>query len=185
MNGEDVFIIDFTPKSGGEYIGRVYITSSTYALIKAEYEYAKGKTGTNIHLLGIGYTEDAFRASIYYEKIDGTYQLKYFSKQAGISFSINRSIQLIKKKKRWLINKTLNEIKLRLKMAVKTEESIEVLFLDHQKISDADFKQFHQNKFMKIEYIDHFSDDLWKGHPIIEPTQQMREYQKQEVDWYP
>lgn len=183
VNGEDVFIIDFTPKSGGEYIGRVYVSSETYALIKAEYEYGEGKTGRDIHLLGIGYTEDAFKASIYFEKIDGSYQLKYFSKQSGMAFSINRSIQLIKKRKRWLVNKTLKELKLKLQTEVGTQESIEVLFLDHQKISETHFADFQQAKFMKIDYIDHFTDDLWKGYSIIEPTKQMREYQKQDMEW--
>lgn len=183
VNGEDVFIIDFTPKSGGEYIGRVYVSTETYALIRADYEYAEGKTGRDIHLLGVGYTEDYFKASIYFEKIGDSYQLKYFSKKKGNHYSINRSIQLIKKRKRWLVNKTLNEIKVKLKMAVKAEESVEILFINHNPISKEQFAQFKQPKRMKTQYIDHFSDDLWKGYSIIEPTKQMREYKKQEVDW--
>ncbi|NPD46649.1 carboxypeptidase-like regulatory domain-containing protein [Lentimicrobium sp. S6] len=163
VNGEDVFIIDFTPKSGGEYIGRVYVSTESYALIKADYEYAAGKTGRDIHLLGIGYTEDYFKASIYFEKIEDSYQLKYFSKKAGKHFSINRSLQLIKKRKRWLLNKTLKEMKLRLKMAANQEESVEVLFLNHEKISNESFAQFNQPKKMKIQYIEQFHDDLWIG----------------------
>lgn len=183
VNGEDVFIIDFTPKSGGEYIGRVYVSTTSYALIRADYEYASGKTGRDIHLLGIGYTEDYFKASIYFEKVGDSYQLKYFSKKVGHHYSINRSLQLIKKRKRWLVNKTLNEIKVKLKMAVKAEESVEVLFLNHKQISKEQFAQFNPPKRMKIQYIEQFHDDLWKGYSIIEPTKQMREYKKQEVDW--
>lgn len=183
VNGEDVFIIDFTPKGGGEFIGRVYVSTESYALIRADYEYAAGKTGRDIHLLGIGYTEDYFKASIYFEKIGDSYQLKYFSKKKGNHYSINRSIQLIKKRKRWLVDKTLNEIKVKLNMAAKAEESVEVLFLNHKPVSKEQFAQFKQPKRMKTQYIDQFHDDLWKGYSIIEPTKQMREYKKQEVDW--
>lgn len=183
VNGEDVYIIDFTPKSGGEYIGRVYVSTTTYALIRADYAYAAGKTGTDIHLFGIGYTEDDFKASIYFEKKEGTYRLKYFSKKTGNHMSFDRNIALIKKRKRWMMDKTLNEIKVKLNIALKVEGSLEVLFLDHQAISESQFNNFEQAKFMKILYIDQFTDELWAGYPIIEPTKTMREYKKQEVDW--
>lgn len=183
VNGEDVFIIDFTPKSGGEYVGRVYISTASYALIRADYEYAEGKTGRDFHLLGVAYTEDYFKASIYFEKTEDSYQLKYFSKKVGNHYSIHRNLQLIKKRKRWLMDKTLYEIKVKLDMAVKSKVSVEVLFLDHKAISNEEFAKFNQAKSMKIQYIDHFSDDLWKGYSIIEPTKQMREYKKQGVDW--
>ena len=70
VNGEDVYIIDFTPKSSGKYTGRVYISTTTYALIRADYEYAPEKTGRDIHLFGVGYTENHFSGSIYFEKKD-------------------------------------------------------------------------------------------------------------------
>jgi len=183
VNGEDVYIIEFTPKGGGEYIGRVYIAKETYALVKADYEYAEGKTGTNIHLLGVGYTEDAFSASIYFEKHEGSYKLKYLSKKVGNHYSIDRSVALLKKKKRILFDKKLKEIKIGMNIMVDAEESIEVLFMDHQHISESQYANLKEAKKMKILYIDHFTDDLWKGYSIIEPTQRMREYQKQDVDW--
>ncbi|MDP2722295.1 MAG: carboxypeptidase-like regulatory domain-containing protein [Bacteroidales bacterium] len=183
VNGEDVYIIDFVPKSGGEYIGRAYISTTTYALVRADYEYAEGKTGRDFQLFGIGYSEDYFKASIYFEKQEDAYQLKYFSKVSGIRFSLNRNIALVKKQKRWLTDKTLNEIKVNLNLAVKAQASVEVLFLENQPISETQFNSYRQPKFMKVVYVDQFTDQLWDGYPIIEPTKQMREYKKQEFDW--
>ncbi|MFA5418301.1 MAG: carboxypeptidase-like regulatory domain-containing protein [Bacteroidales bacterium] len=183
VNGEDVYIIDFVPKSGGEYIGRVYVSTTTYALIRADYEYAEGKTGRDFQLFGIGYSEDYFKASIYFEKQDDAYQLKYFSKISGIHFSLNRNIALIKKQKRWLTDKTLSEIKVKINLAVKARASVEVLFLENQPITESQFNHYQQPRFMKVVYVDQFTDRLWDGYPIIEPTKQMREYKKQEFDW--
>ncbi len=183
VNGEDVYIIDFTPKSGGEYIGRAYISTTTYALIRADYVYAEGKTGRDLHLFGIGYTEDEFKASIYFENHEGNYQLKYFSKQTGNQVTFDRNIALIKKRKRWLMDKTLLEIKVNLDFEVHVEESVEFLFIDHQPITDIQFNQFKPSKKMKIQYIEQFTDELWKGYSIIEPTKTMREYKKQDIDW--
>ena len=46
----------------------MYISTETYALIRADYDYAPDKTGRDIHLLGIGYTENQFSGSIFFEK---------------------------------------------------------------------------------------------------------------------
>jgi len=46
----------------------MYISMSTFALIRADYEYAPEKTGKDFHLLGVGYTEDEYSGSIYLRK---------------------------------------------------------------------------------------------------------------------
>ena len=54
----------------------MYISIRTYALVRADYEYAEGKTGRDIHLFGIGYTENEFSGSIYFEKKEENYILQ-------------------------------------------------------------------------------------------------------------
>lgn len=183
VNGEDVFIIDFRPSGGGKFVGRAYVSTSTYALIKADYKYADGKDGRDIQLLGIGYHENKYKTSIYYEKIGESYQLKYLSHSQALGIGFNRKVALEKKKKRWLFDKTLLELKVRLNIEMETEEITELLFLNKETIPSADFVKFEEPEWMDVIYVDHFNDDLWKGYPIIEPTKKMREYQKQEVNW--
>jgi len=181
VGGEEVYIIDFTPKSSGEFIGRMYISMSTYALIRADYEYAPEKTGKDIHLLGVGYTEDQYSGSIYFEKKDSTYNLKYFSKKQGSYVTFDRSISLLKKRKRFFFDKTLNEAKVGIEVSLRSEQSFELLVLNDKKISNKQFTEFEEKKVMEIVYVDQFDDKLWKGFSIIEPTEQMREYKKQDV----
>ncbi|MAE09126.1 MAG: hypothetical protein CL661_10245 [Bacteroidetes bacterium] len=183
VNGEDVYIIDFTPRSGGEFIGRMYISMNTFALIRADYEYAPDKTGTDIHLFGVGYTEDQFSGSIYFEKKDSTYSLKYFSRKAGSYASFDRSLSLLKKRKRFLFDKKLDEFKVGVILSVKMEESVEFVVLDDKQISHNEYADFEQKEKMEIIYVDQFDDKLWSGYSIIEPTKQMREYRKQKVDY--
>lgn len=180
VNDEDVYIIDFVPKKSGKFKGRIYIAIKTFALVRADYEYALGKTGTNIHLLGVGYSKNRFSGSIAFKKEHGTYQLKYFSKKEGTSMSVDRNLSLIKKKKRFLLDKKLNEIKVGFKLNVREEYSIEMLILDYKEISNKQFIDFKQKEFIKMIYVDQFDDQLWKGFSIIEPTKQMREYKKQD-----
>ena len=180
VNEEDVYIIDFVPKKSGKFEGRVYISTKTYALLRADYAYAAGKVGTDFHLLGVGYTVNKFNGSIYFEKVNDTYQLKYCSKKIGVRTSINRNLSLIKKKKQFLFDKKLNEIKIKFNLSVTAEDSFEVLVLKQEKITNSQFLNFQQKEFSKKLYVNQFNDAMWKGYSIIEPTQQMREYKKQD-----
>lgn len=178
VNGEDVFIIDFTPKKSGELVGRVYIATDTYALVKADFKYDIGKTGTNFQLFGVGYTLNQLDISIYFEKTEDSYQLKYYAQKTGNKVSFDRNVSLIKKKKRFLIDKELNEIKVRLNMVSREESSFEVMVVDAIKISNQTYANFKQTDTFKIIYVDQFNDNIWKGYDIIEPTKQMRDYKK-------
>ncbi len=145
----------------------MYIALNTYALVRADYDYAEGKTGRDIHLLGIGYTENQSSGSIYFIKKDDNYLLKYFSKKFGVNFSFDRSVALIKKRKRFLFDKKLNEIKVAFNISANVEESIEYLVLDFKEISHEQFVDFEQKKSMQIISVDKFDNELWKGYPII------------------
>ena len=179
FNGENVYIIDFEPIKKGKFIGRVYISMETYALVKADYEYALGKTGTNIHLLGVGYTQNKFSTSISYEQKDGRYKLKYYAQNTGEKTSIDRNISLLKKRKRILFDKKLNEIKVKINMGVSSTSSFELFVLSDDEISSKSYLSAKQPKYIKVIYVDQFNDTLWKGYTTIEPTKKMREYKKQ------
>lgn len=178
VNGEDVFIIDFKPKKSGELVGRVYIATDTYALVKADFKYDIGKTGTNFQLFGVGYTLNQLDISIYFEKKEDNYQLKYYAQKTGNKVSFDRNVSLLKKKKRFLIDKELNEIKVRLNIVSREEGSFEVMVIDEIKISNQTYVNFKQKDTFKIMFVDQFNDNIWKDYNIIEPTQQMRDYKK-------
>ena len=178
VNNESVYIIDFTPKKKGRYQGRLYVSVETYALIRADYKYAPNKLGRDFHLLGVGYTETNFSGSIYFDNNNNSYNLKYFSFQKNTKGSVKRKITLLKKKKRFLINKKLNAIKLGLDIIQENEFSVELLVVDNVQISEQDFDNFEEEKYIDVTYVNQFDKNLWKKHTIIEPTQQMKEYKK-------
>ena len=180
--GEDVYIIDFEPNNSGMYIGRMFVSLETYALIRADYEYAPEKNGKNFNLFGIGYTENEFSGSIFFEKKGSSYMLKYFSYKHGSEASLERNISLLKKRERFLFDKKTNEIKLGVVFAVDSEQSVEYLVLDDEKITQDNFANFKQKKIMDIIYVDQFDDNLWRGYSIIEPTKRMKDYKKQKVE---
>jgi len=183
VNGEEVYIIDFEPDNSGMYTGRLFITKDTYALIRADFQYAPDKNGRDIHLFGIGYTENQFRGSVNFVKRGSKYRLKYFSYKSGNTASVDRSFSVMKKKERFLFDKTENEIKIGLDLVVDNEESVEFLLLNNENINQKDFQDFKQPEKMEVIYVDQFDESLWKGYSIIEPIKKMKEYKKQGDDF--
>ena len=177
-NGEEVYIIDFEPNKKGTFTGRMFITMETYALVRIDYKYDTEKMGIDMHLFGIGYTENKFNTSMYFEKKENKYQLKYCSKIEGSIASFNRSIALQKKRERFLFDKKLKEIKIGINFIGNHESSIEMLVLEEDPINQNQFNDFEENENVDIIYVEQFNEDLWKDYSIIEPTKQMKDYKK-------
>ena len=150
----------------------------TYALVRIDYKYDTGKTGMDMQLFGIGYTENKFNASMYFEKKENQYQLKYCSKIESSIFSFNRSIALQKKRERFLFDKKLKEIKIGISLIGDHESSIEMLVIEESPINQNQFNNFKEKESVDIIYVEQFNEDLWKGYSIIEPTKQMKDYKK-------
>ncbi|WP_462282143.1 carboxypeptidase-like regulatory domain-containing protein, partial [Salinivirga cyanobacteriivorans] len=178
VNGEDVYVIDFEPDNSGLYSGRLYISTNTYALIRADYQYAPGKDGLDFSLFGVTYAENAFSGSVLFEQHDGRYELKYFSRKRSNFLSFDRNVRLQKKRERFLFDKNQKELKVGVDVTFQQESTMEFLIVDRQKITQSNFKQFNQPEYFQPIYVDQFDDQLWKGYSIIEPTKQMKEYRK-------
>tara|TARA_B110000091_G_scaffold184418_1_gene203675 strand:+ start:164 stop:1636 length:1473 start_codon:yes stop_codon:yes gene_type:complete len=178
VNSENVYVIDFSPKEKGLFIGRLYISIETSALIRADYEYAPNKLGDEMNMFGLGLAQTNFSGSIYFEKDINKYNLKYFSFQNTKKISVKRQIALQKMKKRLLINKKIKEIKIGVDMLMEINETIELLVIDQAKISDIVFDNFIEKEHVNVDYVNQFDKNLWKNYNIIEPTQKMKEYKK-------
>ncbi len=176
INGEEAYLIDFKPRKKERFSGRLFVSATSYALIKADYHFNDAKSGVDFSMLGVGYSEDSYSASIYFEKTGTGYFPTYISRTVGNSFKFNRSLSLIKRKDRFLIDKKLAEIKVDLAITVNALESTEILFTDAQNFTAAEYQAIEENKKLEILSIKRFSDDLWKDYNIIEPTKQMKEY---------
>ena len=77
-----------------------------------------------------------------------------------------------------MINKKLTAIKLGLDIIQENGFSVELLVVDKAQISEQDYDNFKEEKYIDIIYVNQFDKSLWKNHTTIEPTQQMKEYKK-------
>ena len=77
-----------------------------------------------------------------------------------------------------MINKKLTALKLALDIINENKLSVELLVVDNIQISEQDFDNFEEEKYIDVTYVNQFDKSLWKNYTTIEPTQQMKEYQK-------
>ena len=177
FNDKMVYVISFEPKSSGLYRGRLYICKNDFAILKASYEFAEGKSGKNIKLLGVGYNEQEYRASVQYEKYNEGYGLKYFSLTNNIELLVDRPLSMKRKQERSLFDKTLDKVKVNVNVDMQTVHQFEVIIFNQQKLNKEKYSEL-KIKPMDILQVTQFNDSLWQDFNIIEPTRQMREYKK-------
>lgn len=179
FNDEQVYIIRFSPRGRGLYKGSMYISTNSYALLRADFGYAANKHGTHFNMLGIHFTEKALSMSVMYAACDGGYRLQYLSHKRGYSFGVDRNILFIKKRKRFLFDKTIFEAKARLQIESEVEEHNTVVVFDYEEIPQTGYQHVRLNKMVKPIEIEQYHDSLWANYPNIAPVQSLRNYKKQ------
>ncbi|OHX63940.1 carboxypeptidase-like regulatory domain-containing protein [Flammeovirga pacifica] len=183
MYDEDVvYKINFTPKNGGLFKGSMYVSTETYAILSVDFEYDDGKEGKDIHMFGIGYTESYKKGRVIFQKENDKYYIKYAKAIEHTSFSIERSFSILKKKKRFLMDKTLNEVKVRLNMLASSKETKEVLVIDRETITAKEFEEFTSPKKVKFDKVVTSEGYDWGQGTILEPTKELKEYKRMKIE---
>ncbi|MFO7862835.1 MAG: carboxypeptidase-like regulatory domain-containing protein [Salinivirgaceae bacterium] len=176
IGNEEVYIIGFTPAWRGFLEGKMYISTTSFALLRADFGYAPSKSGTDFGLLGISYTENLLEGSISFQKMEHGYELKYMSLRTGDLVGVDRNISFLKKRERFLFDKTEDEIKFAVDVVNQSESSVEVMVLDQSPVSETVFNNVSERKYMKVHYVDQFDESLWKGYSIIQPIETMKTF---------
>ncbi|WP_044209721.1 carboxypeptidase-like regulatory domain-containing protein [Flammeovirga sp. OC4] len=179
IDNDVAYKISFTPK-GGNFQGMIFVSSETFALLQMDIEYAPGKRGKHIQLLGIGFSENFKKMKVIFEKGETNYFVKYIYNQVDISFSFERNLSLLKKQKRFMFDKKLEEIKVKTNLHMSSVETRELLVLERKKITPDQFDQVKEEEIVKVKREQKNSLDLWEGGTIITPTKSLEQYQRKE-----
>lgn len=176
-DGEKAYMIEFTPKNGGLYQGTLFISMETFAVLKAEFAYAPGKVGTDVQLFGIGYSEKNIALTVNFKKFEGFYVVDYIVIEKEIDFSMDRKFAMLKKRKRFLFDKTLEEFKFGLNIEATSIERFEAFITRRAVSNEQDAHQ--QNETLAVYHlVNQFNPNLWQDYAIIEPPTKMKDYVK-------
>lgn len=179
INGEMIYLIEFEPKrSKAHYTGRLYISEDTYAVLKLDYRYAKGKRGEKFNLrllLGIKYIENVSQGTIIYRKTADNFHVpRYIKSESGEYFYLHRPLKFIENSAQK--NKTAFDIKLE----GNTLSREEILFSDINTLSITDFESITEQETVTFESLRKYNADIWSGQETLAPSTELRTFEADE-----
>jgi hypothetical protein len=171
-----VYVIKFKPKKGkAKYEGTLYVSENDYAVVKATYNLAKGKTLGGINLkwvLGIKAFENVSNGTLIYKENPATkkYYCQYANTEKGQYLYLNRPLKFIE-----LTNEDRDVLALDIKVEGNTLDRTEYLNLEQKEISVAQFEQLKENDF-KYLALKKYDPKIYKEFTTIEPAEEMKQF---------
>lgn len=179
INGEMIYLIEFTPKrSKANYTGSLYISEDSYAVLKLDYRYAKGKRGEKINLrliLGVKYIENVSQGTIVYQKnAQDYYAPRYIKSESGEYFYLHRPLKFIENSSQR--NKTAFDFKIE----GNTISREELLFSDISMITASDFDNIIEQKSVSFENLRKYDANVWTGQETLAPSTELKAFDAEE-----
>lgn len=172
---QGVYVIDFEPKGGADFRGRLYINIEDFAVMRIDFENLKNLR--NFRLLGIFYRETIYKGSMQFSKLsNGRYDLKFADLSFGRWFRIDRPLAIIEKNKNVKGRRKQNELKLNIDFRMTNTNKWELVVFENSLIDKSQFEAFKEDKSKKATYMAKYNPDFWKGHNIMEPNQAIKEF---------
>ncbi len=177
-NGSEVWQVSFTPRKSGIFEGYLYIDQRTYGILEAHFAYASGRETEKFRLAGFGHSLRHKEGHILFERGEHGYFIRYLSARQKEWFRLDRNFSITKKQKRFLLDKTLSEIKLTTDLSIETSHFCELLSLQYELISPEAFEKVTEPKSvqLRMEYGD-LPQLLHRGTPIA-PVRELKKYRQ-------
>lgn len=175
INGEMVYRIAYEPKrSRANYTGDLYISEDTYAILKMDYRYAKGKRGEKVNLkliLGIKYIENISQGTIIFEKNrQDFYTPRYIKSESGEYFYLHRPLKFIEN------SSNRNKTSFDVKIAGNSFNRKELLLSDVSSIATEVFANLEEEKTIPYESLRKYNADIWSGQETLAPNTELKTF---------
>ncbi len=179
FNGELVYIIGFKPRRAkAKYAGKLYIADETFAVIKLDYDFGKGKRGEKFNLkllLGIKYIENINKGTIIFQKnIDSTYSPKYIKQEEGRYFYVNRPIKFIEN------SRAKNKVGFNFVIEGSAKSKQELFIINKSSLNQSTFTSFTEPEDIPYQTLKQYDPSIWKAYNAIEPLEEMKRFKSSE-----
>ncbi|MDT0607969.1 carboxypeptidase-like regulatory domain-containing protein [Croceitalea rosinachiae] len=175
IENQGVYVIDFFPKGGADFKGRLFINIEDFAVMRIDFENLKNLR--NFRLLGIFYRETIYKGSMQFTKLtNGRYDLKFIDFNFGRWFRIDRPLDIIEKNKNVKGRRKQNELKLNIDFRMTNTNKWELVVFENTLIEQSSFEALKEDKSKKATYMAKYDPNFWKGYNIMEPNQAIKEF---------
>jgi len=177
LGGNDfAYVLKFEPrKSRAIYQGKIYVSESDFAVLRADYTLAPGKKGESVNfklLLGVKMSENISSGTLIFKKdpIGDGYYLQYASEETGQYFYLNRPLKFIE-----LTDEEKDVVAFDLKVEGNMFNKQEFLSISRDGLSDEEFDKIKEEDFA-YKRINKYDPNLWKNYSAIEPLDEMKRF---------
>ncbi|NGY38056.1 carboxypeptidase-like regulatory domain-containing protein [Flavobacterium sp. XN-5] len=173
---EFAYVLTFKPRrSKGMYVGKLYISETDYAVLRAEYVLDEGEKLSNFNmkfLLGIKVSQNVSKGTVIYKKRaeDDSYYIQYATIESGNYFYLNRPLKLIE-----LAKGEKDVLALDFKIEANTRNKTEFLNMSRTETTAAAIEKIKETDF-KFTNIKSYDPKIWKDYNAIEPLQEMKQF---------
>ncbi|MCX7549434.1 carboxypeptidase-like regulatory domain-containing protein [Xanthomarina sp. F2636L] len=174
IGSEMVYVIEYAPRRGSaDFEGTFYVSNETFAILRADYKFAKGRIGEKLNLkllLGIKYIEQNKRGFVIYKKHkDGYYSPNYMTDQLDRYFYVDRPIK-------FKDNNSREKVSFDFKVEGIFKEKNEILVMGEKDITPSEFNATKEKRKIDYETLKAFNPNYWKDYNVLEPLKEMKEF---------
>ncbi len=176
LNDELVYQIDFEPKEKGLFTGTMYVALSDYAILQVQMQFTKGKVSSEFSMLGFGHATNFKSARVIFERTTLGCFPKYLNVNIQETASIDRNFKVMKKEKRFLWDKTLNELKMTAELEFYPDNHWEILIQKRTPIDEEQFEAIEQQRMLMFKKAITADLNQLRNRTAITPTEELKKY---------
>jgi hypothetical protein len=174
IGSEMVYVIKYAPRrSSADFEGTFYVSHETFAILKADYKFAKGRIGEKLNLkllLGVKYIEQNKKGFVIYKKNkDGYYYPNYMTDQLDRYFYVDRPIK-------FKDNNSSEKVSFNFKVEGVFKEKNEILIMGEKDITTSEYNGIKEKRKIDYETLKAFNPEYWKDYNVLEPLKEMKEF---------
>ena len=180
LGDQYVYILKFSPKkSKAKYTGTLYVSDNDYAVVKADYQLAEGKTlgGVNLKfLLGVKQSENVSSGTLIFKERNsgGGYYLQYASVTSGEYMYLNRPLKFIE-----ITKEEKDVVAFDLKIETNMQTRQEYYSMSLSEISMGELESAKEREFSYLQ-LESYDPKIWKEYSTIEPLEEMKKFKATE-----
>jgi len=182
MEDAIAYVIDFEPKRGADFKGRLIVNTQDFGIYRIDFENVKDLK--SFKLLGIATASNVYRGKMIFGKEkDGKYNPKYLELEKGEKFGVERPLTIIEKNKFVAGKRKQNELDLDIKLRVNQLNKLQLIVFENSNLEAAAFKEI-ANKAEDFEYqtFKRYNPEFWNGYNIIEPNAAIKAFIAPEIE---
>jgi len=178
IDGELVYIIEFSPKRYKDLKGTLYVNTEDFAVMRLDYKNANPLYDKIFNMFGVKFNHVKYQGTMVFKKFGDNkhYSLKYLSHENGRSLQLNRPLTIIEKNKHVKGRRKQNELRLQMNFDIIDRVKRELIVFSETNTTPEEFVALKEKKFVDVKYFSSYNSDFWKGYNVIEPNKAIKEF---------